>query len=144
MKELYLLREVFLLAILFAAAVSDIRSRTVPNVLAAASLPIGLAFSILAPQKSDPYFMTCLLAVLLFLLLFWSRGKLGGGDVKLAILVAFLQPAKDGLWLIAVSGLISLTIGLLVLVTRKSTEIPLAPGMFLAAVLRIIIKGGTI
>ena len=138
------MREVFLLAILFAAAVSDIRSRTVPNVLAAASLPPGLAFRILTPQKSDPYFLTCLFAVLLFLLLFWNRGKLGGGDVKLAIQVAFLQPAKDGLWLIAASCVISLAIGVFALITRKRTEIPLAPGMFLAAVLKLIIKRGFI
>ena len=133
-----------MLAILFAAAVCDIRHRTIPNVLAAASLPMGLAFQILAPLKPDPYSMACLAPVFAFLLLFWHRGKIGGGDIKLCFAIAVMYPTETGLSLIALSFAAALAVGILYRVFAKKTEYPLAPGMLLAAVLKMTIQGGLI
>lgn len=144
MKELYLLREVFLLAILFAAAVSDICSQTIPNVLAAVSLPPGLAFSILTPQKSNMADMAAMVLVLLILFFFWQKGRIGGGDVKLALCVAALSSAQTGLRLIALSFAVSLFAGLLFQLFGRKTQYPLAPGMFLAAVLELSFHGGIV
>ena len=144
MKEFYLLREVFLLAILFAAAARDICQGIIPNFPAAASLPLGIAFQILTPQKSNMFSGVALVLTLLLLLFFWSKGKLGGGDVKLAFTVALLSPAEKGFRLIAISFPVSLVIGVCYLYFGGKKEYPLAPGMFLAAILELIIHGGDI
>ncbi len=76
--------------LLLYAAVTDLASRRIPNRLCAALAVVALAWHLLRTpfRLWDPL----LAAALLFLPLawFWSRGWLGGGDVKFA--------AALGLW----------------------------------------------
>jgi prepilin peptidase CpaA len=76
---------------LCGAAVTDVRSRRVPNLLPALVAAAGLA----ARAASGDAVPSVLLAGGVFIVLYacWRRGWLGGGDVKLLSACALLVPA---------------------------------------------------
>jgi prepilin peptidase CpaA len=91
---------VIALAIGFAACVTDVRTRRIPNALTFGAAALGLAFHGVAGGFAGLWTAALgwLVGVALFLPFFLLRG-MGGGDVKLlAALGAWLGPA-GALWL---------------------------------------------
>ncbi len=77
-----------------AAAVIDVRTREIPNVLTLGMMTAGAALSILRIMMGEPWLLIALpagLAVALSWLL-WRSGLFGGGDAKLVMAVALLLP----------------------------------------------------
>jgi prepilin peptidase CpaA len=96
------------IGVLLAIAYGDLRTRRIPNVLAAAIAVLGLARMILAANLVEAGH-TLVVSVVVFtagFLLFW-RGVLGGGDAKLigamALLIGF-DDLLDFLLLMSVCG----------------------------------------
>jgi len=84
----------FFSACLLAAAASDLRSRTIPNVL---PLALALGFAVWAVAAPEPAWPWRLLGAALVLALgygAWTLRALGGGDVKLLAAAALWFPLK--------------------------------------------------
>jgi prepilin peptidase CpaA len=82
-----LVRIALLLALLAAAALTDLRSSRIPNVLTFGGATIALCLAFAVP---GPHFAGALIAAvgaLLALLPFYALGALGAGDVKLLAMV---------------------------------------------------------
>ena len=88
--------------VLFGAALTDIRARRVPNRLSAAVAVIGFCSRALGGGLAVS--LLAAVAVFAVLYVFWLRGWLGGGDVKLLAACVFAVPAGSvGGLLLAVS-----------------------------------------
>lgn len=99
------------------AAVWDLRFRRIPNALIVTGLLVGALTRVQSagPQGLMAGLAGALAALLIYLIPFAMR-KVGGGDVKLAMVCGMFLGARDTLWLIlyatAINGL--LAIGLLI------------------------------
>jgi prepilin peptidase CpaA len=88
--------------IVLLAAGHDIVTRTVPNWMPLALSLLGAAFA--ATQTRLLWGLGFGLAVFLLCVVFWRRGWMGGGDVKLLGATAILvSPAAAGSFLLAVT-----------------------------------------
>ena len=97
------------------AAVWDLRFRRIPNVLIAAGLVVGLASRLQTggTQGVLAGLAGALVAFAVYLIPFAMR-KVGGGDVKLAMVCGVFLGARDTLWLIlyatAINGLLAIAL----------------------------------
>jgi prepilin peptidase CpaA len=84
------------IGVLLAVAYGDVRTRRIPNALAAAIAVLGLARMILAAESVEAGHTLAASAAVFTagFLLFW-RGALGGGDAKLIGAMALLIGAND-------------------------------------------------
>lgn len=77
--------------LLIYAALHDIAARTIPDTIPATLAVLGLALHLLAGDLLPALLAATLLAIGLGFC--WSRGWLGGGDLKLLLALALLLPA---------------------------------------------------
>lgn len=102
-------RTVILFALLVYAAVSDVRSRRIPNRLSFAGTAAGLLYSAFVPFWGDHGFLWSLgacLAALVLLFPLWMMRVLGAGDVKLMAMTGSLV-GLDGITGAMVGSLIA-------------------------------------
>jgi len=118
------MNELFLIgasALLVAAAVCDVRSYRIPNVLCGG---LALLFAVRAVALGAPYpLMHLPVAALVFVvcMVLFCRGLMGGGDVKLlAAAVLWIPPALVPAQILAVSVAGALIAVLLLLVRRTA------------------------
>jgi prepilin peptidase CpaA len=99
------------------AAVCDVRTGRIPNVLTFGAAAAGFAFSALqaGPSGLGTSLLGCLAGLVLFLPLF-ALGGMGGGDVKLlAAIGAWIGPMgalQAALWASLVGGVMAVIVGI--------------------------------
>lgn len=96
METEYLIRHLMLLSVMGISAYTDLKSSKVPNmVMALAYLAALLIRAFMAPAIELGPLIFQLLLILAFLI-FYLRGMLGGGDLKLFTLITFTFPDYTG------------------------------------------------
>jgi len=84
------------LTLLFAAVWHDVRSRTIPNVVPVGLVALfGIHAAILSPLGALPGHLVGAAAVFVPGFLLWTRGFVGGGDVKLLSALALWAGLPD-------------------------------------------------
>lgn len=137
-----------LFGILIVASFIDIQSFLLPDILTIPGGVLALGFSFFLPIGPKMAFLGAGSGFLLFLLIQkgykWTKGKdgLGGGDVKLMIMLGAMVGLKGLPLVIFVSALLAL-LGSVVLVCRgkkieAETAIPYGPFLSLATVLYVL------
>ena len=152
-ENFYLLQYILLLTLTYIAAVSDIKTKKIPNTLVLTM--IGVWVLTMTPQlfiNTDVAIRTLSDAILgfltgggLFLLIYiFSRRGLGGGDVKLmaaiGLYLGFAGVISAMVFGSLLSGLVALILLLLKKVGRKDT-IPLAPFLFVGTFITVLFGG---
>lgn len=104
---------IVLLVFLFAAVVTDIRSRTIPNVLVASGISSGLLVAIFFPHAMG--WLSAVAGLIVGFAVFlpmYALHAMGAGDVKLMAMVGtFLGPVatlEAVLWVLIAGGLLAL------------------------------------
>jgi prepilin peptidase CpaA len=124
-------------AILVAAALHDIATRTVPNWMAGMLALLGLASQVL----HFPAFEGLLASVVVFVLsaFCWRRGWMGGGDVKLLAAASLVVPPHHVIQFITVVALIGALLACIYLAARRVVAAPGAyrPSHLIARAIRV-------
>jgi prepilin peptidase CpaA len=124
------------IAILLAAALHDIATRTVPNWMAGLLALLGVASQLLHfPQYSG--FIASLI-VFLASAICWRRGWMGGGDVKLLAAASLVLPPGNVVMFIAAVALSGAVLAIIYLAARRVVAAPSGrrPQNFCARALR--------
>jgi len=121
-----------LLPVLFLASILDARDGRIPNEL----IVLGFALSGLTHLLEHSFGLPSLPAVLLILILMLLRRfhLIGGGDIKLFLLILFLLPSSGAAILIFTAFLINALFGLVLLISCRIRSFPLGPGIYASAV----------
>ena len=137
-----ILEQAFLLAVLLYVAFLDQRTMTIPNRVVLLTLGVRVIFLIIEcfmnPGNAVSLLIKMLvgMAVLLitfFAVYFFSRGGIGGGDVKLVAVIGFYMGLRAGYMAMVVSLLIAMVFSLIGLARKKLTmKDKIAFGPFLA------------
>lgn len=111
------------IALLLAAALRDLRSRTIPNGLTAALALGGAAVALLSGWPAMLW--TCLAATGVFAggALLFAIGVMGGGDVKLAAALALWLPAGSVPAFLILTALAGGLVGLLMMLGRTGAAL---------------------
>ena len=110
------------IAILLAAALHDIATRTVPNWMAGLLALLGVASQLLHfPQYSG--FLAGLI-VFLASAICWRRGWMGGGDVKLLAAASLVLPPGNVVMFIAAVALSGAVLAVIYLAARRVIAAP--------------------
>eukprot|EP01037_Dinobryon_pediforme_P012525 gene12525-12614_t len=137
-----------LVCLLLAASARDLLVRSIPNPVA-----IGVALCGLALRMADGTILPALLvgsAVFALLFVIWSRGMIGGGDVKLLAALTLVVPPWQVPSLIFAVTTAGAILGLAYLAAARATTVPRAgrPSNFPARAWRIerrrLAQGGPI
>lgn len=142
MSAFKIIMDVCFVAALLLCADSDRRIHEIPGLfLWGIALPglLQLGYALGAGQAVWPYL--CAIPVFVLLLIFWRRGFIGGGDVKLMALMCFYMGVNLTLIAFSVSCMILGVAGIYSLLWKKDiTEkrIPLAPSLALGGIATII------
>lgn len=138
MSAFKVIMDVCFAAALLLCADSDRRIHEIPGLfLWGVALPglLQLGYALGARQAVWPYL--CAIPVFVLLLIFWRRGFIGGGDVKLMALMCFYMGVNLTLIAFSVSCMILGVAGIYSLLWKKDiTEkrIPLAPSLALGGI----------
>ncbi|MDO4488961.1 MAG: prepilin peptidase [Eubacteriales bacterium] len=135
-------RDISILLILLTALICDNTSGLIPNTLLIFSAILSTVLYIAEPPPADFKTVHFLLPILLFFLILRRRGKIGGGDIKLFIIIMLFYPDASGLYIIALSFLFNLIYGLVRLILLKRHDIPMATGAFASALFIILKNAG--
>ena len=137
MSAFKIVMDVSFVAALLLCADSDRRIHEIPGLfLWSVALPglLQFGYSIGAGQAFWPYL--CAIPVFVLLLIFWHRGFIGGGDVKLMALMCFYMGINMTVISCSVSCLILGVAGIYSLLWKKvitEKRIPLAPSLALGS-----------
>jgi prepilin peptidase CpaA len=100
------------LTLLFSAALSDLRFRTIPNTLVLLGLGLGMGLALVHPDFTFQQSLLGALTGLFFFLPFYLLRWMGGGDVKLFAVVGAHAGYAYLFWLVplivAIGGLVAL------------------------------------
>ena len=138
MSAFKIVMDVCFVAALLLCADSDCRIHEIPGLfLWGIALPglLQFGYAIGAKQAVWPYL--CAIPVFVLLLIFWRRGFIGGGDVKLMALMCFYMGVNLTLIAFSVSCLILGVAGIYSLLWKKDItkkRIPLAPSLALGGI----------
>ncbi|OGQ80770.1 MAG: hypothetical protein A2289_16130 [Deltaproteobacteria bacterium RIFOXYA12_FULL_58_15] len=126
------------LILLAVGAWTDLRSRRVPNLLSATVAVGGLAWSVAAHQWQVALIgLVCGVGVIVLLWVPWSRGGIGGGDVKLAaaaaVWIGYQQLLAYLLSGAAIGGLVALGA---YFASKQDARAEIRNNMFLAVILK--------
>ena len=142
MSAFKIVMDVCFVAALLLCADSDRRIHEIPGLfLWGIALPglLQFGYSIGVGQAVWPYL--CAFPVFVLLLIFWRRGFIGGGDVKLMALMCFYMGINLTVISCSVSCLILGVAGIYSLLWKKDItkkRIPLAPSLALGGIATII------
>lgn len=131
----------FTLSLLFLAAIFDIRTRRIPNILSLIGL-LGICFILILSkpfQEILPHLYSLIAMTLISMTIFYLH-LIGGGDAKMLLVTAFSIPISDllllGLWISLVGGGQALfCMGLNRMYPKKSAGIPYAVAIFIGTIL---------
>ena len=138
MSAFKIIMDVCFVAALLLCADSDRRIHEIPGLfLWGVALPglLQFGYAIGAKQPVWPYL--CAIPVFVLLLMFWHRGFIGGGDVKMMALMCFYTGINLTVISCSVSCLILGVAGIYSLLWKKGItdkRIPLAPSLALGGV----------
>lgn len=142
MSAFKIVMDVCFVAALLLCADSDRRIHEIPGLfLWGITLPglLQFGYTVGAGQAVWPYL--CAIPVFVLLLIFWRRGFIGGGDVKLMALMCFYMGVNLTLIAFSVSCMILGVAGIYSLLWKKDItkkRIPLAPSLALGGIATII------
>ncbi|WP_078391827.1 prepilin peptidase [Shouchella patagoniensis] len=129
----------FLISLLILVTLTDIMRMVIPNdVLIVFAIPLLTLRFIFVPIELNGYLLGAGLLLLIILICASIKNQLGGGDVKLFILLAIVVGIKPLLYIIALSSLLALLYvlhSLLAKKIKKDTHIPFAPFISIAALI---------
>ncbi|MBQ8963025.1 MAG: prepilin peptidase [Clostridia bacterium] len=138
MSAFKIIMDVCFVAALLLCADSDRRIHEIPGLfLWGIALPGLLQFGCAIGAKQAVWPNLCAIPVFVLLLIFWRRGFIGGGDVKLMALMCFYMGVNLTLIAFSVSCMILGVAGIYSLLWKKDiTEkrIPLAPSLALGGI----------
>lgn len=142
MSAFKIVMDVCFVAALLLCADSDRRIHEIPGLfLWGVALPglLQFGYALGARQAVWPYL--CTIPVFVLLLIFWRRGFIGGGDVKLMALMCFYMGINLTVISCSLSCLILGVAGIYSLLWKKDItkkRIPLAPSLALGGIATII------
>ena len=129
-----------LVSLLVIINVSDLAYMLIPNKILLFFLPLLMAARIFSPL--EPWWDSILGAVfgfvLLLLIAIISKGGMGGGDIKLFLLIGLVLGTVNTLLTLFLASLIGMIIGMIVLKVRgqgRKTPIPFGPSIALGAII---------
>src|SRR5207249_3224271 len=112
--------------LLLYVATMDIATRLIRNEICLALALLGIASQVASPaQMAESVIVAAILLLLLFVV--YTRGWMGGGDVKLLVALAVGLPLTGVIQLLAVTALAGGVLALLHLVMRLLPSPRLAP-----------------
>ncbi|MBT9147399.1 MAG: hypothetical protein DDT32_01154 [Syntrophomonadaceae bacterium] len=128
---------------LAAASYWDLKERRIPNKLIIIGLAIGLVLYALGRSAPDAIVAFLFIFTVMFIAYSINASAIGGGDVKLAAVIALFLGLYSGLFSLLVGfGLCTLYGGLIALARKGTikTKYPLAPFMFVGVTATVIIS----
>lgn len=138
MSAFKIVMDVCFVAALLLCADSDRRIHEIPGLfLWGIALPGLLQFGYAIGAKRAVWPYLCAIPVFVLLLIFWHRGFIGGGDVKLMALMCFYMGVNLTLIAFSVSCMILGVAGIYSLLWKKDItkkRIPLAPSLALGGI----------
>ena len=110
----------------------DFKYHLVPNEMVLAMFAVGLTANITGYSSVGPMssLMGCMAVGSLFLILFFSGGKVGAGDVKLAAAVGFCAGLVNSLVIMAIMGLLLMVYSMIskgLILKLLRTYVPMGP-----------------
>lgn len=143
LPELGILSDVLFLALLGWCSATDLRKRKIPNQAILPLLALGVMHAVIAACLGSPWYeypLGTLFGVPFFVA--WTRGLIGGGDVKLLFVMGlYLGVAR---MLVALIVMLAVCAGLLLerIFRRRSIHIrlPLAPVLSLGALAAVLLN----
>lgn len=123
------------------ASYSDIKERRIPNPLILAGLAIGLVLYALGLSAPDGVNAAILVFVVMFIAYSINISALGGGDVKLAVVIALFLGLYNGLLALLIGFGACAICGIVNTMLKKGTmktKYPLAPFMSIGVIVVIL------
>ena len=131
---------IILISMLVIISISDIDTRLIPNKILGtfAVLLIPFSFFVGGVSTRDQLIGLVLAFIINLLIVVCSKGKgMGGGDIKLFLLLAFLLGWVNFLTLFLLSVIIGLVFGIIVRIKTKNNEIAFGPSIAIATTITI-------
>lgn len=123
------------------ASYSDIKERRIPNPLILAGLAIGLVLYALGLSAPDGVNAAILVFVVMFIAYSINISAIGGGDVKLAVVIALFLGLYNGLFALLIGFGACAICGIVNTILKKGTmktKYPLAPFMSIGVIVVIL------
>jgi leader peptidase (prepilin peptidase)/N-methyltransferase len=121
----------------------DIKSRIIPNTLIMLLFLTGV-INLIAITVTGQNIWLLLLGVMVGMPFIpsWLKGQIGAGDIKLVMACGFFLGFLDGMWMLVLILMISMTLALLFLVRKKTlhVQIPFGPVIAASATALILIR----
>jgi len=138
--SLELFMSLIFISMLMIVFVSDIEYMIIPNKVLLFFLPLFLLMRVISPL--DPWYDVLIGAVLglvlIALIIVLSKGKMGGGDMKLFALIGIVLGWKGTLLTLFLASLLGAIIGSAIMIYNKSGRkqpIPFGPYIVMAALI---------
>jgi leader peptidase (prepilin peptidase)/N-methyltransferase len=142
------LKYFFLLSLLVAATVVDLKYRIIPDKLNLAGLLFGMPFLFVSREAFFSGAAGFLVGGgLLLLVAVVSRGGMGGGDIKLAAVIGLYLGWEHLLLALFLAFIAGGTVGILMLLLRlkkMKDTLPFGPCLALGAMAAVLIKGNIV
>lgn len=134
-KEIQIIYGILLLVGVLVMAEIDIRTRQIPHSIQLYFLVLGFGRVIYDWSNVGNYLLAgFLMGALLLLIAVLSRGRLGGGDIKLMALAGLCLGLRDVFLALAIASVFASVIGLsLIAVGKIGSKTPIPFGPFLGA-----------
>lgn len=110
--------------LLAAAAISDVRSRRISNILSVATLAAGTALLLVRPGAGPWWQHGASFAIMLAVgFALFSAGWIGGGDAKLAAAAAVPFDLREFAWFVEATAIAGGLLALVLLVRRRLSSV---------------------
>jgi len=143
MDMMFYLRKLILLCILLFSAIADILRYRIPNRIIVCGFVVISVLNFFSPQVVDVNEIAVMLLVLVLLFYFWTKKKMGAGDVKLFALIIFTLPNAESFEILKYGLITASILGIIILIRERKMhtdiKLPLAVCTFLGAVIESLI-----
>lgn len=132
---------VLLLAYMGVASYFDLKERRIPNKLILVGLGVGLVLYALGLSAPDGVNAAILVFVVMFIAYSINISAIGGGDVKLAVVIALFLGLYNGLFALLIGFGACAICGIVNTMLKKGTmktKYPLAPFMSIGVIVVIL------
>jgi len=140
-----LLPYLLLISVLVRISFIDLNTFLIPNKVIVAGFVLGFGSHLISPTIDWQNIILGFLVGggVLYVLAIFSKGGVGGGDIKLAAMIGFYLGWQKVLYALYLAALIGSIFGLLKIITNKATRkdpIPFAPFLSLGVILTLLIS----